>query len=344
MMRSATFTALTTTALALLLAVSAAAEGTPMGRVIRVDGGIEAFAMDGPRTAYEEWPSRRTCDRIFILNVVTGTRKRVPGCRPDYGARELALAGKRIVWLSSDCGNSECNDDLSAASLPRLRPRALAHAHSEGEVGTGELEGTFISSPVGSGRLGAVNRVTTDASGAIVTSELDVIGSKGLRRVASGPNTIFAQEADGGRIAVRRRGGTIGIYNGSGKVLLEVEPSSVKGGSTGSATALRGDYLLVLTQKRTLEVYNSHSGALLRVRPVAKGATYLDAFAGVAVYAAGRKMHVLRLTTGKDVVLDKVESRGGTTNIQLEGPGLVYAKDTRTLVFVPLRRLLAVVS
>jgi hypothetical protein len=119
---------------------------------------------------------------------------------------------------------------------------------------------------------------------------------------------------------------------------------------TGSATALRGDYLLVLTQKRTLEVYNSHSGALLRSRPVAKGATYLDAFAGVAVYAAGRgccspyKMHVLRLTTGKDVVLDKVESKGDTTNIQLEGPGLVYAKDTRTLVFVPLRRLLAVVS
>lgn len=54
------------------------------------------------------------------------------------------------------------------------------------------------------------------------------------------------------------------------------------------------------------------------------------------------KMHVLRLTTGKDVVLDNV-SGSDTSNVQLEAPGLVCVKNSSTLVFVPLRRVLAAV-
>jgi hypothetical protein len=53
-------------------------------------------------------------------------------------------------------------------------------------------------------------------------------------------------------------------------------------------------------------------------------------------------MHVLRLTTGKDVVLDNV-SGSDTSNVQLEAPGLVCVKNSSTLVFVPLRRVLAAV-
>jgi hypothetical protein len=55
-------------------------------------------------------------------------------------------------------------------------------------------------------------------------------------------------------------------------------------------------------------------------------------------------MHVLRLSTGKDVVLDKVASGGDTSNIQLEAAGLAYVKNSRTVVFIPFRRVLAAVS
>jgi hypothetical protein len=359
MMCSATFTAFTTTALALLLAalalllvVSAATGATPAPRVVHVSGGIEAIAMDGRRIAYEENATRRSCDRIFVLNVVTGTRKRVGGCRPDYGGRELAIAGRRLAWIISSCGNNECDDDLATASLPGLRARSLAHAHSEGEVDADELEGTFIHGLVGSGKLLAVNRWTGYVSGGMITmtqSGLDLIGTKGLRRVASGPNTTFAQSADSGRIAVLRGDGSVGIYSASGKLLLEVKPGPVDD-EQGDPIALRGDHLLVFTNTRRLEIYNSHSGALLHSWPVPEGATSLDAYAGAAAYVAGGgpaspyKLHDLRLTTGKDVVLAGGKFQLFPHSIEIEAPGLVYAKDTRTLVFVPLRRVLAGVS
>jgi hypothetical protein len=335
--------------LLLLLVVSASAATTPMRRVINVKGGIEAIAMDGPRIAFEEHATRSTCDRIFLFNVLTGRSRRVRGCRPDFGSRELAVAGGRVAWIVTSCGNSECNDDLATASLPLLRARSLAHAHSEGDVGADQLEGSFIGSLIGSGNLLAVNRFTTNVSGAIAKSALDVIGAKGLRRIVAGPETIFAQEADSGRIAVLRRDGSVGIYNASGRLLLEVMPGPVDEEQSfrGNAIALQGDHLLVLTKTGRLEIYNSNSGALVRSWPVPRGATYLDAFADVAVYAGGPgccSMHVLRLTTGKDVVLDKVASGGDTSNVQLETAGLVYVKNSRTAVFVPLRRVLAAVS
>src|SRR4051812_39892716 len=167
----------------------------------------------------------------------TGSSSQTPGAALESASpgagRQMTRRGWRLPakgsYGSAGTAAKTRDDYLSSASLPRLKPRAVAHAHSESDVETGEFEGTSISSPVGSGRLGAVNRFTTDASGSIVTSELDVIGSKRLHRVASGSNTIFAQEVDAGRIAVRRRDGTVGIYDESGKVLLEVKPSSIKG-------------------------------------------------------------------------------------------------------------------
>ena len=348
--RSVCFRSLVLLAIPLLsvLTLSASAGATPASRVIlHVDGGIAGIAMDGTRIVYEEVATRRSCQRTFVLNVVTGTRKRVRGCRPDYGSRALAIAGARVAWTHSDCGNSECNDDLATASLPRLKPRSLAHAHSEGDVDTGELEGTFIGSVVGSGKLLAVNRFTT-VGGAITKSGLDVIGAKGLRRVASGPKTMFAEEADSGRIAVLRSDGSTGVYSAGGKLLLEVKPGLVS--EQGDVIALRGDHLLVLTEARILEIYSVQSAALLHSWPVAESATSLDAFAGVAAYAASRggagpyKLHVLRLATGKDVVLDGGKVQLFPHSLELEAPGLVYAKDARTLAFVPLRRVLAAVS
>jgi hypothetical protein len=345
--RLGTCAAVTAIPFLLLLSVSAAAEATPIARVIRVNGGIAAFAMDGPRIAYEEHATAKTCNRTFIFNVVTGEKDRIRGCRPDYGGRELAIAGRRIVWIITGCGNSECGEDLATASLPGLRAHSLAHAQSEGDEGGEELAGTFIQGLVGSGKLLAVNRWTGYVSGGMITmtkSGLDLIGPKGLRRIAAGPNTTFAQAADSGRVAVLRRDGTVGIYNASGKLVVEVKPGPVDT-EQHKTIALRGEHLLVLTKAQRLEIYNSQTGALVRRWPVLGGAASLDTFADLAVYGSlgtgsrpSFKLHVLRLTTGKDIVLGKAGS-----GIQLEASGLVYNTST-TLVFVPLRRLLAAVS
>jgi hypothetical protein len=56
-------------------------------------------------------------------------------------------------------------------------------------------------------------------------------------------------------------------------------------------------------------------------------------------------VHVLQLTTGKDVVVGTGTYEGRPRrDVQLEAPGLVYAKNLRTIVFIPRGRLLAAVS
>jgi hypothetical protein len=110
--------------------------------------------------------------------------------------------------------------------------------------------------------------------------------------------------------------------------------------------------LLVLTKTRTLEIYDSHSGTYLRSWPVAGGTANFDAYGGVAVYAAlptyaGQrfKVHVLRLTTGRDAVVGTGTDWGRPRRVvQIEAPGLVYAKNQHTLVFIALRQVLAAVS
>lgn len=317
--------------------------------------------MDDSRIAFDRFVGGGCNDRIFTFNLAINTSKRISRCLSDYGSRQLAVAGRRIAWINTECGNGECDDDLWA-SLPRPKPRLLATAYREGDVGAGILEGDWIGGLVGSGGLLAVNLWTTDANGVTTTSKLDVIGGKHLQRVVSGPNAIYAQAADSGRIAVLREDGTVGIYSAVGKLLVEVKPSSVAKDENfnGDAIALQDNYLLVLTRTRRLEVYNSHSGALLHSWPVRKGATNLDARAGVAAYAeypfgpgsAGTpyKVHVVRLATGKDAVLGKGKVFSGLRDIEIESAGLVYVKNPLrrlgkvTLVFVPLGRVLAAVS
>jgi hypothetical protein len=236
----------------------------------------------------------------------------------------------------------------------------------QGDVSQGVLAGPWIGNLVGSGNLLAVNRETTDANGDVTTSELDVIGPKRLHRIVSGPRSNYAMAADSGRIAVLRDDETVGIYGAAGKLLLEVRPSSVLDGENfdGNVVALQGDRLLVLTATRRLEVYDSRSGALVHSWPVRSGATNLAERAGVGVYAEcpgypvsdcaayTYKVHAVGLATGKDVVIGKGKMFLPTRNIVIPRPGLVYInapiprlrQGPRTLVFIPLKQVLAAVS
>jgi hypothetical protein len=208
------------------------------------------------------------------------------------------------------------------------------------------MAGKWIGHLLGSGNLLAVNRWSTDAHGAVPRSELDRVGANGLRRLDLGAKAIFAQSVDSSRIAVLRADATVGLYDANGKLLLEVTFKSAK------EVALRRNDLLLLTKTRTLEIYDARSGALLRSWPVPAGAETLDAYGGLAAYAdhpkfSGQrsKVHVLKLATGNDVVVGTGTYTGRPRrDVQLEAPGLVYAKNSRTLVFIPLGHLLAVLS
>jgi hypothetical protein len=218
-------------------------------------------------------------------------------------------------------------------------PRLLATATSD--------EGTWIASLVGSGGLLAVN------SGP--PAELDVIG-RDLRRIASGGGARNAQVANAGRIAVLSFDGTIRIYSAAGKLLLRMKPTLVgrDEGFNGNAVALSGGDLLVLTRARRLEDYSSYSGARLRSWRVRAGATNLAATEGLAAYAeyppgpetccASFKVHVVRLSTGQDVVVGTGAFFTAQRDVVLGPSGLVYLKNRRTLVFIPLSRVWAAVS
>lgn len=344
--------------LPLAVAFSAAAANTPSISVIRTKQDIDEMTMSGPRLAYDlhafpgTFPHSRCSNKILVRNLRTGGLNRVSGnktCEDEHGStgdgvRELAFVGNRFAWIVNFGGNTEFHDYLRTASLPRPRERQLAASDRYGDI---EVQtGTWIGHLVGSGNLIALNRWSTDAKGMVKRSELDLVDANGLRRVGLGAKAIFAESVDSGRISVLRADGTVGIYDASGKLLLEVKPSSAK------EIALRGNNLLVLTKTRTLEIYDSRSGALLRSWPVPIGAATLDAYGGLAAYAdhpvySGKRfrVHVLQLTTGKDVVVGTGTYEGRPRrDVQLEAPGLVYAKNLRTIVFIPRGRLLAAVS
>jgi len=136
--------------------------------------------------------------------------------------------------------------------------------------------------------------------------------------------------------ALQRADGSVGLYSTRGALLRTVAPSSAV------EVALRRDYLAVLTSTRTLEVFNSHSGRRLRSWHVAAGATHLDLAAGLAAYATGRRVHVVRLSTGKSVF--GARANATVSAVQLEPAGLAYALQRGdrpgTIVFMPMARVL----
>jgi hypothetical protein len=140
------------------------------------------------------------------------------------------------------------------------------------------------------------------------------------------------------RIAVLRSDQKVALYDSdSGHLLLTIAPSSAR------EVVLRQDYIVVLTLKRTLEIFNARTGAPVRTLPVAPGATKLYVHSGIAAYAVGRNVHVLRLADGRDAVL--ATAPRAIQGVEIEAPGIAYSyntvkgiKDVGNLAFVPMRK------
>ena len=341
-------------AIVLPVAVSAstAAHGGTSRIVIHTTGGISGIALDGHRVVYSRGAPIPHCAAIIAFDLATGRTTVVSG-RGKWGACEadtsqLALAGDRVVWISEGESNSELWASLWMGSVPRRRERLLAHALTYFDYSL-PASGDRVADLVGGGRLLVVNRWQVNKDGSPGKTVLYAIGPRGLRPILTSPRAIFAQAADAGRIAVlRNRPRRIEIYDRSGRRQLAIPGGRLRGNYRGDGLALQGDHLLVLKGRRLL-VYDSHTGALRHRWPVPGKATNLDTFGGIAVYAkasgtgAPYTLHVLGLSTGKDVVLDH-GLFATLRNLELGPSGLLYVKDGRTLVYLSFPRLLAAVQ
>jgi hypothetical protein len=356
---------------AILLVASAhsAAAKAPV-KIKPTIGPIATLAMDASRVAYVSG------GKVYAWNVSTGASSVVKGTYSKYPG-EVAIAGKRVAWITRYVvGNSyQTTERLYTAPLAgQARQLRLARRYAGGETGD-EWHGGWIAGAVGSGNVLAVSTWTSNGPDC-TAQRLSVVTPAGLRQIVSGPGAIVAASADGGRIAVLRSqeawrtyaaappipAASVGIYSASGKLLREIVPSSAE------EIALSGGRLVVLTEAKTLEVYDRQTGALVHAWPIAAStpklqAGHLAVYGRLAVYSvdprysAARRLHVLNLTTGKDVVIATARGSGYYSRDAAIGPrGLVYAVTYSErdwfgqlhphgrLVFVPLASVNARVS
>jgi len=332
------------TVLLLALAVPAAAAPAPVAYVKNTNGWIESIAMDGARLAYAVSGGGAGCTKVFVWNVQTQSAAAVSGkgtCGADStstggGVIDIAVAGTRVAWIVNLGGNTESDDYLYTSSLPGWKERRVASVMRTGNV-DGTLTGSWLTGLVGGGDRIALNQFTTDASGTVATAALRRL-DVGLATIAAGKATLRAASLDQHRIAVLRSDQKVALYDSdSGRVLLMFSPSSAR------EVVLRQDYLVVLTRQRTLEIFNARTGAPVRTLPVAPGASKLDVHSGIAAYAVGRNVHVLRLSDGRDAVL--ASAPRAIQGLEIEAPGIAYSfntvkgiKDVGNLAFVPMRK------
>jgi hypothetical protein len=330
---------------------------------------VWTLAMDGSRVAYA------SAGRVYVWNVTTGATSVVKGnytnAKHSVNAEEIAIAGKRVAWIKrQQLGNTELSMHLytaRAGGSAHLLRQVLGYT----DVGCGGAGGSQIRGLIGAGTVLAVSTWKAEADGSYATNRrLNAITPTGLRAIATGPNTIVAAAAGSGHIATVPLGTvtdpdtctwvpptSVNIYSTAGKLLRQIE--------TGPGEiALGGKRLAVLTEGSTpaLEVYDWTTGSLTHTWPVAAGAQGDFAVAGrIAVYSvyqhrhrAHEQLHVLDLTTGKDVVLGTA-NKGLYRYLVIGRQGLVYVvnywdhspssgSSSGKLVFVPMAKLASMVS
>jgi hypothetical protein len=344
----------------LALAASAAGTTATHGRQVKhLQVPVAALAIDGSRIAYDASAKLVTkphaTNRVLVWNVRTGKTTKVSGKKTAVvddvggaGVLQLAIAGPRVAWLVNEGGNLESDDYLYTSSVTNPKEHRVASALRSGDGcggGGGPCAGPWLGGLVGSGNLIALNRWTTDSSGAITAGSLQVLGGSHLDPIATGADTVLATAADRGRIVVLRSGGAVGLYSSTGELLRTVTPSSARD------VALNKHALVVLTKTRTLELYYAPSGSPSRTCPVHGTGTpqNLDVHGEVAIYSVGDSVHAQDLGSCKDRVIGKLPNR--VAFAQIDSAGLVYAANgtrkafgTSTLVFVPLARVKATVG
>jgi len=311
---------------------------------------VAALSMDGPVVAYDviggfdRAAGKGYCNRMFALNVVTRAAVQVSaahgrtcdaGTTTGAGVFQVAVAGSRIAWLDNERGTAASADFLVESSVRAPKERTVATAVSRAGAPEPVIRGV-----VGDRDLLVVSTATVSAKGALVRAALRQVTPSHLGPpLRSGPAAILTEAVDRGRIAVLTPAHRVVLYSDGGGLLRDWSVPSA------TEVALDGGDVAVLAKGR-LEIEDAGSGRLLRTVRVAKTAYSLDVASGIAAYAAGRALHAVLLSTGRDAVV--ATAPNPIVGAAVEAPGLAYAwgvyasgVHSGRLGFVPHAALLA---
>ncbi|MGH2977159.1 MAG: hypothetical protein ACRDKC_02135 [Gaiellaceae bacterium] len=318
-----------------------------------INGRIEALALDGNEIAYDVGP-QGVANKVVVWNVRTGKTTTVSGkhtrtaddSSTGAGVFELAIAGSHVAWAVNVGGNTEGDYYVYASSVTKPKERQVAMEQRLGDTCAGrqsDCAGPWLGGLVGSGRLIAFNRWTTDASGSVVDGALYVLSGTTMKSVATGVLTVQAASADGDRLAAFQSGSDVNVYTSAGRFVEAVSAGSPQ------AAALSGHSLVVLTGTRKLETWDLRTGKpgkAFSVQASAKQpAGNLDVRGNIAIYTTGPSLHAVNLSSGKDRVIGTL--RGSVAFARIDSAGVAYStgrsRSRGTIVFVPSARVAAAV-
>jgi len=363
---------LASTFLALLVFSAQAGAAKPQPKSVKLMAHpVWTLAMDWPRVAYASGKEGNT-ESIHVWNVVTGQTAAVKSGFATHHAREIAISGKRLAWIRSvQFGNTELDHWLYTAPLGgSAHLLRQMHGYTDTDCGLG---GPQMGGLVGSETVMAVSTWMDSSDGSVASNQrLDLITPTGLRTIATGPNAVLSESADGGHIAVLPVAApsmaagycegslptSAAVFSTDGTLLNTIQLPPPVPSTVGYQVALSGNELVVLTDGLyepngpawvTLTVYDWTTGAVQHTWPVAipqyPGEVNFTVHGELAAVEGPFRLHLVDLNTGKDVMIAPASNT--VSPVALNSHGLVYAvnpHNTGKLVFVPMAKLLALVS
>jgi hypothetical protein len=202
---------------------------------------------------------------------------------------DIVLAGERLAHICNEVG---ANTVLTATfkrqqSMPQLHTRTFVALAGQGSLIAGSAGPTLWRfDPDGKVKLGTF------------------------------PGSVIVFNVDADRILVGRTNTILEVVSRTGKTM-----STLKIPHVGGALLRGGRIASIANQHFVLS--NLHAKAL-RTRPVVGDATLMDATTALVVYSVGIRLHLLRLSDGRDVTL-RFKGQFGYASAKLSSGGLFYA-------------------
>jgi hypothetical protein len=212
-----------------------------------------------------------------------------PGLACDLQESNIVLAGERLAHICNEVG---ANTVLTATfkrqqSLPQLHTRTFVALAGQGSLIAGSAGRTLWRfDPAGRVKLGTF------------------------------PSSVIAFNVDADRILIGRTNTILEIVSRTGKAMSTLKIPHVGG------ALLRGSRIASIASHHFV-LSNLH-GKALRTRPVVGDATLMDASTALVVYSVGIRLHLLRLSDGRDITL-RFKGQFGYATAKISSGGLFYA-------------------
>jgi len=281
---------------------------------------IGDFSLDGRTAIFVSRGSAGHCDRIGMWSIpwhFAITLMSEPPFCPEHGSPggivSLALGGQYFEAVTT-YGKTQT---LVTSTIVRCVERVIARASIRAggaSVRSIAADGTTMAygqgRTAGAGRVGFVSGLT----------------AHGATSSDSAPQQVSVFRD---KVAVLRADGLVDLFAGQ-TLVGAYYPTGAR------AIALRGAQLVVLTRRRTIDVFSLSDGSLVHSWHVARGVSRaIDVHFGVAVFTVGRRAFALRLSNGRIATLVKTP---GAVAAQIDDVGVVYRYNARGqgyLGFIP---------